>query len=133
MQRRVERYLAANPRIVSLIVTIGIPLLRGRCLTRGPRINIPVAAADGAASALNADDIERYARTGWVDLRLENFELWRQRIARLSQSKPDIVAQGSAAFDLTKYSSDRFVPGDVVGWLLTNEIDEQGMVGHRLF
>ena len=23
--------------------------------------------------------------------------------------------------------------GDVVGWLLTNEVDEQGTVGHRLF
>ena len=54
-------------------------------------------------------------------------------IERLSKSRPDIVAQGSAAFDVKKYTADKFVPGDVVGWLLTDEVDEQGMVGRRLF
>jgi hypothetical protein len=134
MQTRVETYLDKNRRMVSLIVTIGIPLLRAnRRLTRGPRLNIPPAPPDGAPVPVDGDAIERYARTGWVDLRLENFELWEQRIKRLACSQPDIVSQGSAAFDLTKYTGDRFVPGDVVGWLLTNEVDEQGMVGHRLF
>jgi hypothetical protein len=137
MERRVEGYLAKNAEIVSLVTTIGIPLLRARDgrmqLTRGPRINIPPAPPDNAPSPVDDQAIEKYARTGWVDLRRQNFELWHERIARLSRSRPDIVAQGSAAFDLTKYNDDRFVPGDVVGWLLTNEIDEQGMAGHRLF
>ena len=137
MRLRVEQYLEANPRIVSLIVTIGIPLLRLRDgklrLTRGPRLNIPVTPPDGAPVPLTADAIERYALTGWVDLRPENFRLWGERIAQLAKSRPDIVANVSAAFDLTKYSRNRFVPGDVVGWLFTNEADEQGMVGHRLF
>jgi hypothetical protein len=134
LQRRVEAYLDENPRIVSLIVTVGIPLLRSKSrLTRGPRINIPPPPPDGSPVHLDRDSVEHYALTGWVDLRRENFERWVERIKRLAGSRPDIVAQGSAAFDLTKYSGDRFVPGDVVGWLLTNEVDEQGMVGHRLF
>lgn len=137
MQTRVEMYLEANPRIVSLIVTIGIPILRKRegklALTRGPRVNIPPTPPDGSPVPLDPESVERYARTGWADLRIENFELWRERIQRLTRSQPDIVAQGSAAFDLTKYSTDRFIAGEVVGWLLTNETDEQGMVGHRLF
>jgi hypothetical protein len=122
---------------------VGIPLLRairgprpearGLGLTRGPRINIPPAPPDGAAVPIDDDAVERYARTGWVDLRLQNFKVWSERIRRLACSRPDIVLQGSAAFDLSKYSGDRFVPGDVVGWLLTNEPDEQEMVGHRLF
>jgi len=134
MQTRVESYLSKNTQIVSLVTTIGIPILRAdRRLTRGPRINIPPAPPDNAPSAIDRDAVEKYARTGWVDLRRQNFELWRERIERLSRSHPDIVAYGSAAFDATKYNDDRFVPGEVVGWLLTNEIDEQGMVGHRLF
>ncbi|HEX9162247.1 MAG TPA: hypothetical protein VF980_11120 [Thermoanaerobaculia bacterium] len=133
MQTRVETYLDGNPRIVSLIVTVGIPLLRGRRLTRGPRINIPPTPPDGSAVPLDNEAVERYARTGWVDLRRENFEVWSDRIRRLACSRPDIVSQGSAAFDLTKYSGERFIAGDVVGWLLTNEVDEQGTVGHRLF
>jgi hypothetical protein len=137
MQKRVEGVLRSHAEIVSLVVTIGIPLLRASDgslrLTRGPRINIPAAPADTAPASLDRDKIESYARTGWVDLRVENFEVWRERIERLSKSRPDIISQGSAAFDVTKYSGDRFVPGDVVGWLLTNEVDEQGMVGRRLF
>lgn len=137
MRRRVEEHLAKNPRLVSLIVTVGIPLLRAEggklYLTRGPRINIPTAPPGGGVSHLDGEAIERYAESGWVDLRVENFELWRGRIERLSRSRPDIVAHGSAAFDSSKYSGDRFVPGDVVGWLLTNEADEQGMVGRRMF
>ena len=137
MEKRVGDYLDRNPRIVSLIVTIGIPLLRSREgrmeLMRGPRINIPPAPPDGSAVPLTSDAIERYARTGWVDLRSGNFEAWHARLQHMAKSRPDIVAHGSAAFDLKKYPSSEFVPGDVVGWLLTNEVDEQGMVGHRLF
>ena len=137
LRNRVEAYLEANPRIVSLIVTIGIPLLRARGgslrLTRGPRLNIPPTPPDGAPVPLDADSIERYARSGWVDLRPENFDLWMERIARLAKARPDIVKNGSAAFDLTKYSRERFIPGEVVGWLFTNEADDQGMAGHRLF
>src|SRR5206468_5123284 len=62
MQRRIESYLAENPRIVSLIATIGIPLLRvgdgGLRLTRGPRINIPPAPADGAPSPVTREAVE---------------------------------------------------------------------------
>ena len=137
LRHRVDAYLEANPRIVSLIVTIGIPLLRQNgsklTLTRGPRLNIPVTPPDGSPVQLSDEAIEKYARVGWVDLRPENFQLWGERIARLARSRPDIVKNGSAALDLSKYSRERFVPGDVVGWLFTNEADEQGMVGHRLF
>ena len=77
--------------------------------------------------------MDKYARTGWVDLRLENFELWRERLRKLAGSRPDVAQHGSAAFELHSYLSPEFSPGDVVGWLFTNEVDEQGMVGHRLF
>src|SRR5262249_3271152 len=53
MQREIERYLSRNPRIVSLVTTIGIPLLRADgTLTRGPRINIPPAPPDNAPSPI---------------------------------------------------------------------------------
>jgi hypothetical protein len=134
MSDRVHQYLDASPRMVSLITTIGIPLLRSSTtLTRGPRINIPPAMPDGSPVPLGAEAVEKCARNGWVDLRLENFETWRERLRKLACSRPDIVGQGSAAFELTSYLPDAFIPGDVVGWLLTNETDEQGMAGHRLY
>jgi hypothetical protein len=137
LQSRVEEFLDANPRIVSQIVTIGIPILRERhgalVLTRGPRINIPPAPPDGAAVPLEGDAAERYAKNGWVDMRLSNFELWSERLALLADARPDIVKNGSAAFEVDRYVGDRFVPGDVVGWLFNHETDEQGQAGHRLF
>lgn len=137
MKQRVERRLESDPRLVSLIVTVGIPILNDRdgklALTRGPRINIPPTPPDGSPVAIDKAAVEKYAATGWVDLRLKNFEAWRQRVETLYRSRPDIALHGSAAFDLTRYSGERFVPGDVVGWTLTNEPDEQGMVGHRLY
>jgi hypothetical protein len=137
MQAKVESYLAANPRIVSLVVTIGIPLLRDAggkpALTRGPRLNIPPEPPGGGRVPADPASIETFAVKGWVDLRLANFEAWHERLRKIASSRPDIVRYGSAAFDLTKYMPREFIPGDVVGWLLTNETDEQGMVGRRLF
>ena len=136
MLEAVERYLTANPRVASLIATIGIPILResdGLTITRGPRLNIPVAAPDGSPIPLDAESIEKFGHSGWVDLRRKNFDTWKDRIARIAESRPDIAAYGSASFDPSRYMSDAFIPGDVVGWLLTNEVDEMGMVGHRLY
>jgi hypothetical protein len=135
MQERVEAYLAANPRMVSQIITIGIPMLRERdgklVLTRGPRISIPPAGPEGSLVPLTREAIERHALNGWVDLRLANFERWRQRLGAIAS--PDMAAKGSAALDVHTYAGERFVPGDIVGWVLTNEPDEQGMVGRRLY
>jgi hypothetical protein len=136
MLEHVEQYLEANPRVASLIATIGIPILRdvdGPTISRGPRLNIPVPSPDGNAIPLDGDAIERFGQAGWVDLRPGNFEIWRDRIRRLTESRPDIAAHGSASFEPSRYMSDLFVPGDVVGWILTNEVDDMGLVGHRLY
>ncbi|HXI13691.1 MAG TPA: hypothetical protein VNM92_13760 [Thermoanaerobaculia bacterium] len=137
MRVKVEHFLEANPRIESLIVTIGIPILReresGMTLTRGPRLNIPVQRPDAEPVELDAQAIERYGFMGWVDLRERNFEGWRDRIRIIAKSQPDIAQWGSAAFDHTQYVGSEFVPGDVVGWLLTNESDETGIAGRRMF
>jgi hypothetical protein len=136
MQKKVEAWLAAHPHVVSLIATIGIGVLRGEkgrpTLTRGAKLNIPVPTADGSPVPLDGDAIERFAEIGWVDLRLANFEHWRERLRKLAASRPDIAAHGSAAFDESRYLPSDFVPGDVVGWVLTNETDEIGLPGHRI-
>jgi hypothetical protein len=136
MRRGVEAWLQAHPNVGSLIATIGIGVLRedqgNPVLTRGPKLNIPVPTADGSPVPLGPEAIERYAEIGWVDLRAANFEHWRARLEKLVASRPDIVSNGSAAFDESRYLPREFVPGDVVGWVLTNETDEIGLPGHRI-
>lgn len=132
----VEKHLDANPKLVSLITTIGIPLLRNRdgkvSLTRGPRLNIPVPRPDGSALPLDGAAVERYAQFGWVDLRTPNFEAWKDRLQSIVAARPKLAESGSAAFELSTYLPNEFTPGDVVGWLFCNEVDDQGMVGHRI-
>jgi hypothetical protein len=134
MQRRVSEYLDANPVVAGTIVRIGTPILRERdaklTLTRGPRISIPPVTAGHTVAALTPADVERYAKAGWVDLRLANFEAWQRRLARIKQR--DVERYGSAALDVRGYPGAEFVPGDIVGWIFTNEEDEQGMIGRRL-
>lgn len=136
MQKRVEHWLKLHPRITSLITTIGIPLLREKdgqtTITRGPRLNIPVPAPGGSPIPIDREAVDKYAHSGWVDLRLENFRIWRERLRKVAGSRPNIADFGSAAFDRSKYIADDFRPGDIVGWLLNNEIDADGMVGHRV-
>lgn len=134
MQRRVCEYLDAHPIVTSTIVRIGTPILRERdgklTLTRGPRISIPPVTAGKTVVDLTSADADRYAKAGWVDLRLANFVAWRERLERIKQR--DVERYGSAALDVRGYPGAELVPGDIVGWIFTNEPDEQGMIGRRL-
>lgn len=136
MLTRIESYIAQNPRVASLITTIGIPILRHRdgeqVLMRGPRLNLPAPRPDGQPVPLDEAAVERYAAMGWVDLRLENLERWRTLLGGIVGSQPDIAERGSSSFRRDSYLPTEFSPGDVVGWMLANEADEQGMVGHRI-
>lgn len=135
MQKRVEQYLAEHPIVTSTIVRIGTPIVRERdgrlMLTRGPRISIPAVTGGRTVADLSPGRIDEYAASGWVDLRLANFERWRARLGAVKRR--DIEHFGSAALDVKGYPGERFVPGDFVGWLFTNEEDEQRMIGRRLF
>lgn len=136
MRQKVEAWVGENPRITSLMTTVGIPILRespeGQSITRGPRLNIPVPSPDGSPVPLDQTSIEKYASQGWVDLRPKNFEIWRERLQKLAEASPEIAESGSAAFELHSYIEDEFRPGDIVGWVLSNEIDDSGMPGHRI-
>jgi hypothetical protein len=138
MQQRIEELLLSRPLVAASIVRIGIPILHERrdpngielTLTRGPRITIPPSTAGRSVAKLTPETIDRWAQQGWVDLRLANFERWRARLGGIE--RPDVETYGSAALDVKSYPGEKFVPGDIVGWIFTNEQD-QGMVGRRLF
>ncbi|MHB0972056.1 MAG: hypothetical protein ACYC7A_14025 [Thermoanaerobaculia bacterium] len=136
LRKKVETYLEKNPRVTSLVNTIGIPILREtkgkKSITRGPRLNIPVPQPNGEPIPVDDTAIERYAFLGWVDLRKDNFVEWRERLRRIAAARPDIATGGSAAFSRSRYLLNEFAPGEVVGWFFANEADEMGIVGHRI-
>jgi hypothetical protein len=131
LRERIEKLLSERVLVVASIIRIGIPILHeyngDLTLTRGPRINIP--PGQGTVD-LTPETIDAYAQAGWVDLRIENFKRWRERLRGIE--RPDVERYGSAALDVRGYPGEKFVPGDIVGWIFTNE-EDQGMVGRRLF
>jgi len=66
-----------------------------------------------------------------------NVKLYDQTIeiinAGIAIKQRDVERYGSAALDVKGYPGEAFIPGDIVGWIFTNEEDEQGMIGRRLF
>jgi len=104
------------------ITSVGLPILTpdGSSLIRGPFIRIPEVPGANTIS-LTADNIEKWAAKGWVDLRPKNFEKWRKRFTRMQREAQRLRGRGSAAITREAYLSDEIAIGAVAGWIFNNE------------
>ncbi len=104
--------------------SIGVPVLLpdGTTLLRGPRINVPETRGHTSAVPLSPDNVDAWARKGWVDLRPANIEVWRGRFERMLQARAVLRDSGSAAANIRTYSADIFEIGEVVAWIFNNEM-----------
>ena len=70
--------LEANNKLRSEIVSIGIPILLpdGKSLLRGNVMKIPPYRGEDELD-ISEENIDMWARDGWVDLRIENIKLWQ--------------------------------------------------------
>jgi hypothetical protein len=106
--------------------SIGIPILLpdGRSILRGPRINVPeLVGASTTARIDSQKDIDKWARKGWIDLRPSNLGRWQERFRKMLAARAVLRHAGSAAASLESYMGDRFEIGEVVAWVLNNEMD----------
>ncbi len=110
--------------VARLAPSIGIPVLLpdGQTMLRGPRINVPEVMGHVDTALLTAENIDTWARRGWVDLRPANIKRWRKRIAQMQQARTDLRKAGSAAANIQSFMSDRFELGEVVAWIFNNEM-----------
>ncbi|MBR57196.1 MAG: hypothetical protein CMH54_03965 [Myxococcales bacterium] len=123
--------ICSNHTVRQTATSVGIPILYpdGCTLFRGPRINVPeVRGRDQRVSLEDADAVEGYIRKGWVDLRPANIALWQDRFRRMIEAREHVATKGSAAFTLATYLGQDIEIGEVVAWVLNNE-----MGGSRLF
>ena len=63
-----------------------------------------------------------WARQGWVDLRPDNFRVWKERFRKMLESQKSFVKEGSAARGLGTYQHEDIRIGEVVGWIFNNEV-----------
>lgn len=115
------RFLETEPVLRNQIISIGVPILApdGRQLIRGPFLNIPESIYDEVP--VTPENIDRWARKGWVDLRPENMRRWQERFKRMMAAKPFLHTQGTASITRTTYLHDTIEIGEVVAWIFANE------------
>lgn len=123
MAQTLEKHVL-DDEIQGIITSLGLPILLsdGKTILRGPSINIPESKVHAKVAINSSDDVDQWAKQGWVDLRKENMEVWKKRAQRMLESQTDF-AEGSARFNPGTYMSKVFKTGEVVGWIFINEFD----------
>lgn len=116
------RQLLKHEELREMIVSVGVPILLpdGDSIWRGPFIRIP-ERADTNEVEVSAKNVDLWAKKGWVDLRPENFVLWRERFERMKRSKDKLRGRGSAAVTIEAYLSENIHIGNVVAWIFNNQ------------
>ena len=115
--------LENNSTLRNTINSVGLPILipDGSALLRGPNIRIP--EIPGVTNVpVTAENIDRWANKGWVDLRPENLERWRERFAAMWRRASHLEEHGSAAIRREEYPHQDIRVGAVVAWIFNNEI-----------
>src|SRR5581483_3334903 len=118
----------SDSNLRNTINSVGLPILSpdGKSLMRGPYIRIPEIPGTTSVS-LTSENVDKWAAKGWVDLRPQNFERWRQRFATMSARPTGLDERGSAAVKREGYPHEDIRVGAVVAWIFNNEI-----LGYRI-
>ena len=106
-------------------VSIGIPILLpdGQSFLRGPLIKVPeLKGRNKVAPIESTDDLDRWARRGWIDLRPSNIARWQDRLFKIDAARQELARKGSAAVSRETYLPAVLKIGDVVAWIMNNEL-----------
>jgi hypothetical protein len=118
-----DRLVRQEPEAANRVVTVGIPiLLDSGEMIRGTRVLVPQHAED---EAVTPEKLERWARDGWVDLRLANCAKWIERFQRIHEEVSRIPEGDTSSRYLRNrrfwHKVDVIQPGKVVAWILATE------------
>lgn len=104
------------------ITSVGLPILTpdGASLIRGPFVRIPEIPGHNTVE-VTPESVDAWAAKGWVDLRPQNLETWRERFERMRRGANAARGRGSAAVTREVYLSEEISIGAVAGWIFNNE------------
>ncbi len=130
MSKELYETVRKNMKLRSEIISIGIPILLpdGNSLLHGDEIKVPPFRGEDILPA-SQKTIAAWAHDGWVDLRVKNMSLWKNRFDEMKKSTEPIPAgETSSRFIYTKEYWNNFEsvePGKIVGWIFSYE--EKGL------
>jgi len=126
MTSKLEGLISKDAELRARMISIGIPILMpdGKTLLRGNEIKIPPYRGENELKVTDAS-LNAWAHDGWVDLRKENMELWKSRLAIIREEVTRIPEQESSSryFRTSMYweNFEEIDPGKVVGWIFSEE------------
>jgi hypothetical protein len=130
MSQKCAEIIKSNKKLRAQIISIGIPILMpdGETLIRGNEIKIPPYRGENTVE-ITPEKINHWAYDGWVDLRVENMEVWKRRFEQIIK-ETQLIPPGdtsSRAVRTKDYWEDfkTINEGKLAGWILDRE--ERGM------
>jgi hypothetical protein len=120
-----ENFITSNVELQRIITSLGLPILLtdGKTILRGPKINIPESKIFNSVEVKSAADIDTWAKQGWVDLRVENMQVWQERAKNILVTQQNPYVEGSACYSHKTYPNKEIRTGEIVGWVLANEFE----------
>lgn len=121
-----DHLVRSQPDEANRVVSIGIPiLLDSGELLRGPRTLVPAGLEN---EPVTPENLEKWVRDGWVDLRLANCAKWIERFRRIHEEVESLPQHDTSSRYLRNrrfWGEEQDIrPGKIVGWLL--EVEDGG-------
>ncbi len=116
----------SDSELRSKIISIGIPILLpdGKSLLRGNEMKIPPNRGEDELE-INEKSINKWAKDGWVDLRVKNMENWQARLSAIIDEAEKIHEDDTSSMHVrTKAYWNNFEKidvGKVVSWIFIHE------------
>lgn len=114
----------AKLRSEILSIGIGILLPDGKQLLRGNELKIPLYTGDDKV-LLTEKQINLWAADGWVDLRVQNMQVWQKRLKALMKEANSIPVEDTSSLHVRTRSYwnnfEEISVGRVVSWLFIHE------------
>ncbi len=123
---RMTEIIKSNDNLRNQILSIGIPILLpdGESLLRGNEIKIPPFRGENELE-ITEDNVELWAKDGWIDLRVKNIDKWKERIRAIMEEAESIPEDDtSSMYVRNKRYWNNFKGidiGKVVSWIFINE------------
>ena len=129
LAQKAEELIKTDDQLRRQILSIGIAILMsdGSNYLRGKDIKIPVRRGEDELE-MTPENINQWCYDGWIDLRTNNFEIWKKRIEDIIAHSASIPQNDtSSRYTYTNDFWDKFEnidEGKVVGWIF--EFEDKG-------
>ena len=126
LQSKIVDILKTNSKLRSEILSIGIPILLpdGKSLLRAELMKIPPFRGENELM-ITTENIDSWAKDGWVDLRIENIDIWKNRLRSIINETESYPKDDTSSMHVrtARYwnNFETIDIGKVVSWIFIHE------------